>query len=215
MKILYIHELGSTNKKADRLRELGHDVVVPHMELGWDFLFKIKTLGTLLLLIIMFYLTFFWTLLISPIFYFILLDSMFLNAVELQQTTISNHQNSDQPIECVVASSFGGAIALYMLHHDRYHISSLIISPSHQLIGKYCSWSLRSDLKRLTIDPMVKCLLVHGIEDKLIPITDSEILAKENHLQLIRIKDGDHSLDNLKSTDLADLLEQLSKVQVF
>jgi pimeloyl-ACP methyl ester carboxylesterase len=105
------------------------------------------------------------------------------------------------PPDVVVGSSFGGAIAVELLHRGVWAGPTVLLAQAAQKLGRIA-----------TLPEGVRVILVHGVRDTVVPIEDSRALAKTGTAPLVRLVevDDDHRLQSLvDSGELAELVREV------
>ena len=121
----------------------------------------------------------------------------FAAAVETQARALA-----DAGADVVVGSSFGGAIAVELLHRGVWTGPTLLLAQAAFKLGG-----------ARTLPDGVPVLLVHGVRDEVVPIGDSRTLARTGTPALVQLVevDDDHRLQTLvDSGRLADLVREVA-----
>ena len=99
---------------------------------------------------------------------------------------IAKHNLREFAPDLVIGSSFGGGILLKLITEGLWRGPSLFLAQA----------GVRYKIANV-LPPQVPVVLVHGVDDKTIPLIDSQILADSSaNARLIEITDG-HSLRTL------------------
>ncbi len=91
-------------------------------------------------------------------------------------------------IDVVVASSFGGAVAVELLARGAWKGPTLLLCPAHRLVASR-AWAASPALPGEASNVVV----VHGTRDQTVPLDDSRALVDGTRAQLIEV-DDDHRL---------------------
>lgn len=96
----------------------------------------------------------------------------------------------------IVASSFGGAVLLRLLHEaPRWTGACVFLAGAGPKLTPYD-----------TLPAGVPCVLVHGTADDVVPFEDSEALAATSPTAVLRAVDDGHRLVSLLDGELAELV---------
>lgn len=109
----------------------------------------------------------------------VLMRRMFSRSVAVQLDLLAKN-----PIDVVVGSSFGGAVALELLSSGAWKGPAVLLCPAHRLVAGR-SWmpapSLPADAS--------KVLVVHGRQDETVPLEHSRSLVRGTAAKLIEVDD--------------------------
>jgi fermentation-respiration switch protein FrsA (DUF1100 family) len=94
-------------------------------------------------------------------------------------------------IDVVVGSSFGGAVALWLLANGAWSGPTVLLCPAHQLVARRCGWPPPT-LASLPIDSS-RVVVVHGRADTTVPVAHSHALVEGSRARLVLV-DDDHRL---------------------
>lgn len=94
------------------------------------------------------------------------------------------------PIDVVVGSSFGGAIALELLRLGAWSGPTILLCPAHRLVAGRAGVPFEPPAS--LADPS-RVLIVHGRRDEVVPIDHSRALAETLGVALVEV-DDDHRL---------------------
>jgi pimeloyl-ACP methyl ester carboxylesterase len=100
-----------------------------------------------------------------------------------------------QPIDAIVASSFGGAVTLSLLLEGTWRGPTVLLCPAHELVDAR-AWRPSSAAATLTSLPdevASRVLVVHGTRDETVPLASSERLVRGSAARLEIVED-DHRL---------------------
>lgn len=196
--VLYVHglESGPRGKKALALEAAGLRVVAAKMPCGRrDVLTDPVVLLTLALGLVGLVALVRWLgslgLVVGVMSFFLLqrfvrpalMRRVFRKSVEVQRALLAA-----QPVDVVLGSSFGGAVALELLHSGAWKGPTVLLCPAHRLVaarGQVASPTLPADAARV--------LVVHGEQDETVPLQDSRSLVKGTAATLLEVPD-DHRL---------------------
>ncbi|MCS6857411.1 MAG: hypothetical protein NZM37_06850 [Sandaracinaceae bacterium] len=124
-------------------------------------------------------------------------------AFQTQVEALRDAERKGRSPHVLVGSSFGGALALRILSTGVWRGPTLLLAPAARKLGVF--------------DPLpegIPITIVHGLQDELIPIEDSRVLAKTGTPGLVRLEevnDG-HRLQGLVASGrLAELVLELYK----
>lgn len=135
--------------------------------------------------------------------------TMLSKGVEQQRRAISRFQP-----QVVVASSFGGAIALEVIRKGIWRGPTVLLAPAHSLVAR--GMGAKGDLFLQRISSMrldelpdyCKLHVVHGMEDTTVPVADSlELAASLSGDALPQVSIGENDLSNGSQTLLLTLAE--------
>ncbi|MCX8071924.1 MAG: hypothetical protein N3C12_05680 [Candidatus Binatia bacterium] len=122
--------------------------------------------------------------------------SDFLGCVDLHQKVLAEFQP-----DVLVGSSFGGAVAVALLHRKAWSGPTMLLAPA---VFHY-------DVPRF-LPPGVPVWIVHGTRDTVVAIDDSRTLARTGTAELVHLieVDDDHALSaTVAKSELVSLIEQL------
>ena len=93
----------------------------------------------------------------------------------------------DHPAKVVIGSSFGGAVLLNLIHEGSWKGPSIFLAQAGVKLTKH---------RALPAD--ITAVLIHGIGDMIVPITDSRLLAQNtgSKVQLWEVDEG-HRLHSI------------------
>jgi pimeloyl-ACP methyl ester carboxylesterase len=100
-----------------------------------------------------------------------------------------------EPVDVVVGSSFGGAVALELINRGAWKGQTLLLCPAHRLVaarGWTPSPTLPADARQVTV--------VHGRQDETVPLEHSRSLVRGTAATLIEV-DDDHRLTNTATAE--------------
>ena len=107
---------------------------------------------------------------------------MMARSVDVQRRALAGH-----PIDAVVASSFGGAVAVELLRTGAWTGPTVLLCPAHGLVAE------RARLPVPTLPAVDRVLVVHGRADAVVPLAHSEALVAGTRARLV-VVDDDHRL---------------------
>jgi alpha/beta superfamily hydrolase len=129
----------------------------------------------------------------------------FLACVELHARVVQQFQP-----HVLVGSSFGGAVAVALLHRKAWSGPTVLLAPA---VYHY-------DVPRF-LPPGIPVWIVHGTRDTVVHIEDSRALAKTGTPELVRLieVDDDHALSTTVARSeliaiVSELVEQYCPAQV-
>jgi len=117
-------------------------------------------------------------------------------AIEIQRASIAAWRP-----DVVVGSSFGGAIAVALLGRGHWRGPTLLLAQAAAKLGVHDP-----------LPPGVPVTIVHGVQDAIVPLEDSRVLAKTGTPGLVELieVDDEHRLSTLVSSGrLAELVRAL------
>lgn len=109
----------------------------------------------------------------------LLLRRMFRRSVAVQRALLSAH-----PVDVVVGSSFGGAVALDLLCSGAWKGPTVLLCPAHRLVAGRAWWpapSLPADASQVVV--------VHGRQDETVPLEHSRSLVRGTAAKLLEVDD--------------------------
>eukprot|EP01122_Echinamoeba_exundans_P007589 TRINITY_DN2366_c0_g1_i2.p1 TRINITY_DN2366_c0_g1~~TRINITY_DN2366_c0_g1_i2.p1 ORF type:complete len:326 (+),score=40.74 TRINITY_DN2366_c0_g1_i2:90-1067(+) len=124
--------------------------------------------------------------------------------VELQTEAI----NKFEP-DVVVASSFGGGVAVHLLSRGIWKGATLLLAPAQHAISRR---GFLTGHYRFSIPPEATVTVVHGKEDNVIPLSDSETLANlgsHEQVEFITVTDDHRLSQTLKKKRMEELVLQV------
>lgn len=124
-------------------------------------------------------------------------EDSFQSCVDIQSHYLKNHS-----IDLIVGSSWGGAIATELISSGSWNGPTVFLAPSYEKYMNQCgkqhliseTYQKINDL--LNSETKKKCFIVHGTNDKVIPIEHSRNMSQQTKIPLFEIENGDHSLNN-------------------
>ncbi len=113
----------------------------------------------------------------------VVMRRIFRRSVDVQRALLAAHA-----IDAVVGSSFGGAVALELLHSGAWRGPTLLLCPAHRLVAQR-AWTtapaLPVDASQITV--------VHGRQDETVPVEHARALVAGTSARLLEV-DDDHRL---------------------
>ena len=197
-RVLYVQglESGPNGFKVEDLRKQGLEVIAPSMHMSVWNITKRNSVARRLVDTPMRLFKPPWKWVGSAV------DDAFEGCVAVLREAVFK-QPEDSPIDCVVGSSWGGAVAAALLAEGCWKGPTILMCPALRQKDRWCEDGYRSSAQvTLTIaalPPEVKsqCLIVHGTADKTVPLEDSKLLSEATGIQLEVIENGTHGLDNI------------------
>ncbi len=121
----------------------------------------------------------------------------FWSCVDLQARTITEFRP-----DILIGSSFGGAVAVALLHRGSWRGPTLLLAPAvfHYPVPR-------------ELPHGVPVWIVHGTQDTIVDVADSRALARTGTPELVRLieVDDDHALSNTVATSqLVSIVRQLA-----
>ncbi len=120
---------------------------------------------------------------ILPIAYTLTVRRAFSRSLEVQRNALANNT-----IDLVVGSSFGGAVALELLHSRLWTGPTILLCPAHQLVASRSKSPAPLGLSAL--GDVSNVLVVHGRSDQTVPIEHSRALVSGSNARLIEVEDN-------------------------
>jgi len=121
-------------------------------------------------------------------------------------------KNLDPSVTMVCGSSWGGAVALYMIANKLWTGKTVLIAPAFKRVitqgmaDKNGRDHLEQKTMKVWYDRLAQCLpddaarsgvvVIHGEKDEIIPLDDSKELCRVIGLKLVTIPEGDHTLND-------------------
>lgn len=137
----------------------------------------------------------------TPWAYRAIVRRAFRRSVAVQKNCLQQHK-----IDVVVGSSFGGAVALELLHSGLWSGPTVLLCPAHQLVANRAHEPIPKGLAALANSSNI--LVIHGQNDEIVPIDHSRALVERSNAKLIEVQD-DHRLSaNATAANLAQWVEQ-------
>ena len=103
--------------------------------------------------------------------------------------------------EVVVASSFGGAVAVTLLREGAIRVPVVLIAPAANKLGV-----------ENALPPGTRAVILHGDRDDVVPVEDSVALARTGGpgVTLHIVEGGDHRLNTLLGPPLQAILARIA-----
>jgi len=113
-----------------------------------------------------------------------------------------------------LGSSFGGGVAVHALMRKVWQGPTILLAPAHAVIDRKLHYIPKKSKFSLPIN--VPVIIVHGENDKVVPLTDSQALAgtsNPGYVQFITV-DDDHRLNNYMTADkFKELIDSMLKTE--
>jgi hypothetical protein len=214
--VMYIHglESGPTGRKYQELKRAGFDVVSLRMPCDRRSIIKDPVILAALMMLVGSPVAIglaVGTLYAIPTFAAVLLAAfaskhlyvrrLLRRGVAVQLAALRNNPH----IVAIVGSSLGGAVGVELLRYGSWKGPVVLLAPAqHKVAG----------LARLPpprLPQAVRCLIVHGTSDDVVPVADSRALVREAgpHTSLLEVED-DHRLN--QTATAANLAAWLARV---
>jgi hypothetical protein len=118
-----------------------------------------------------------------------------------------NEINSFKP-DIVIASSWGGGIALLCAHFRVWTGPMLLLAPSYSKFLRFSAFKSKFQTMDVFLKPISNgIVIVHGLQDDVVLPVDSEVLCRKlPHAALHLVRDG-HRLDSLDKMNVAQLVQ--------
>jgi pimeloyl-ACP methyl ester carboxylesterase len=213
-RIIFLHGLegGPSGAKSIYLRERSEVLTAPDLHMSvMDFW---KT-NSIIRSAVWIGITRPWTLFDRPrLIHAAVLESL-LSCTKIAEAAISQSQH-----DIIIGSSWGGAVCLSVISRGKWGGNVVLLAPAlkrillrseaphaYEVLHKYYQ-DIRNALKE---NPGLKIIVVHGSEDKTVPLEDSEELCRELCVELIIINGGDHGMNDhlLENHMLANILSKM------
>jgi hypothetical protein len=123
-----------------------------------------------------------------PVFTAVMARRIFRRSYQVQLQALAAHD-----IDIVVGSSFGGAVAVELLHRHDWSGPTLLLCPAHELLARRAKISSPPSLATLNDDVAAHVVVVHGANDSVVPLMHSRVLVAQSPSQLL-VVDDDHRL---------------------
>lgn len=136
------------------------------------------------------------------------IDASLAACIEVQRVALREAETAGQAADVLVGSSWGGAVALCLLADGTWQGPAVILCPALLRLGHWGHGSLEEGnprsaaaviaaLAALPTDAKARVLLVHGTADTVVPIGDSQELARSTGIGLREIEGGSHGLGTI------------------
>ena len=194
MKVLYVHglESGPQGAKVQQLREAGFEVEAAQMPCNASHARKdpvtLALVAGAVLAVVAASVRFGAMGFLLAVVSLVLLQSsarrllvrrMFKRSVEVQRQMLRQH-----PIDVVVGSSFGGAVALELINSGAWKGPAVLLCPAHRLVATR-GWM---DVPTLPRD-RGQVVVVHGRRDEVVPLFHSKELVQGTAATLLEVDD--------------------------
>ena len=101
-----------------------------------------------------------------------------------------------------MASSWGGAVATLALARGEWQGPTVLIAPAYNAAlsrsgvydESYAPDRIYAAIAERLASLLGRVLIVHGTEDKTVPIADSRAMAAATGIELVEIQGGDHGM---------------------
>lgn len=120
---------------------------------------------------------------------------VFRRSVDVQLRALAAH-----PIDVVVGSSFGGAVALELLQRGAWAGPTVLLCPAQNLIARRGWRPAPPSLASLPASLAAQVVVVHGRGDQIVPVAHSQELVAGSSARLVLI-DDDHRLSASSSPE--------------
>lgn len=202
-RVLYVHglESGPTGKKAQLLSEAGFEVSAVQMPCGRrhtfrDPLLALWAVASVALVAFSAWLAAPWLVLAAlvagatsfPVVRLFITRRVFTRSLEVQRQHLAA-----TPIDVVVGSSFGGAIAVELLRAGHWKGPTVLLCPAYALVSRRSGRPVHPGFGGLPPDATAHVLVVHGTKDETVPLEDSRRLVARTSARLVTV-DDDHRL---------------------
>ena len=119
--------------------------------------------------------------------------SRVMRSVLRRSIAVQTHALATHPIDVVVGSSFGGAVALDLLFCGAWSGSTVLLCPAHERVAQRAWLPVPPSLASLPESVQSRIVVVHGRGDETVPVTHSEKLVAQSRAKLVLVED-DHRL---------------------
>lgn len=113
---------------------------------------------------------------------------VFARSLEVQRPQLQAH-----PIDVVVGSSFGGAIAVELISRGLWSGPAVLLCPAHALVARRSRRPPHPGFAGVPSAVLERIVVVHGTRDETVPLEDSQRLVAQTPARLITVED-DHRL---------------------
>ncbi len=202
-RVLYVHglESGPKGKKAQLLAEAGFEVSAVQMPCGRghtlrDPLLAFWALASVSLVAFAAWLAAPWLVLAAlvagvtsfPVVRLFITRRVFTRSLEVQRRHLAA-----TPVDVVVGSSFGGAIAVELLRAGHWRGPTVLLCPAYALVSRRSGLPPHPGFDGLPPEATSHVLVVHGTKDETVPLEDSRRLVARTSARLVTV-DDDHRL---------------------
>jgi pimeloyl-ACP methyl ester carboxylesterase len=202
-RVLYVHglESGPTGHKARLLAEAGFEVSAVQMPFGRrhalrEPLVAVWALSSLSLVGFAAWSTAPWLVTVAlvagatsfPVVRLFVTRRVFSRSLEVQRRHLAA-----TPVDVVVGSSFGGAIAVELLRAGDWRGPTVLLCPASALVSRRSGWPPHPGFDGMSPDATAQVLVVHGTRDETVPLEDSRRLVARTSARLVTVED-DHRL---------------------
>lgn len=202
-RVLYVHglESGPKGKKAQLLAEAGFEVSAVQMPCGRrhtlrDPLLAFWALAAVSLVAFAAWLAAPWLVLAAlvagvtsfPVVRLFITRRVFTRSLEVQRRHLAA-----TPVDVVVGSSFGGAIAVELLRAGHWRGPTVLLCPAYALVSRRSGRPVHPGFDGLPSEATAHVLVVHGTKDETVPLEDSRRLVARTSARLVTV-DDDHRL---------------------
>ena len=113
--------------------------------------------------------------------------------------------------DVVVASSWGGAVALQCLQNKQWSGPTVLLAPAVATRKRLWSLFWPASCPSVPAAAAAQCLVLHGEKDNVVLIDAVATVCKKNDILLRRFSDGDHRLNDalLRTDRLSDIVESV------
>lgn len=202
-RVLYVHglESGPTGHKARLLAEAGFEVSAVQMPCGRrhtlrDPLLALWAIASVSLVAFAAWLAAPWLVLAAlvasatsfPVVRLFITRRVFTRSLEVQRRHLAA-----TPVDVVVGSSFGGAIAVELLRAGHWRGPTVLLCPAYALVSRRSGRPPHPGFDGLAPEATAHVLVVHGTKDETVPLEDSRRLVARTSARLVTV-DDDHRL---------------------
>lgn len=124
---------------------------------------------------------------LAPVAQALLFRRVLSRSLAIQRAAIARNR-----IDAIVGSSFGGAVALALLHEGSWSGPTLLLCPAHELVATRARTTVTT-LGALSPHVASRVLVAHGTRDETVPLASSERLVRGSAVSLV-VVDDDHRL---------------------
>ncbi len=203
LRVLYVHglESGPTGRKVTLLQAGGAEVVARQMPCGRrQALLDVPVIAWALVsveVVVMTAVSFgplgglagVATVVVSAV----LLRPLLIRRVFRRSVAVQRALLSSERIDVVVGSSFGGAVSLELLRSGAWKGPTVLLCPAHQNVERRAFRGPSRGLDGLPAELTAQVVVVHAVQDAVVPVADSRRLVSGTSARLITV-DDDHRL---------------------
>jgi pimeloyl-ACP methyl ester carboxylesterase len=115
--------------------------------------------------------------------------------------------------DVVVGSSFGGAVALELLHRGAWRGPTVLLCPAHERVAER-AWRAPSPGLAALSEVAGGVVVVHGRADEIVPIEHSRRLVHGSRAELVEVEDDHRLTKTATSAALRSWIERAQAAQL-